>query len=109
MPTIKVNGVNLVYKESGSGPETIVFSHGLLMDHTMFEPQRALLRETIPRDRLRSPRAGPVWNIGRGYDMSTIADDATMLIRALRPLPAISRGSPWEALPACAWRRTILS
>jgi len=41
MPTIKVNGVNLFYKESGSGPQTIVFSHGLLMDHAMFEPQRA--------------------------------------------------------------------
>lgn len=41
MPTIKVNGVELFYKESGGGPETIVFSHGLLMDHTMFEFQRA--------------------------------------------------------------------
>ena len=41
MSTVRVNGVNLFYKESGNGPETIVFSHGLLMDHTMFELQRA--------------------------------------------------------------------
>ncbi|HET9182447.1 MAG TPA: alpha/beta hydrolase [Candidatus Angelobacter sp.] len=40
MPMMKVNGVELFYKESGSGHETIVFSHGLLMDHAMFEAQR---------------------------------------------------------------------
>ena len=38
MPTVKANGVELVYKESGRGPETMVFSHGFLMDHSMFLP-----------------------------------------------------------------------
>src|SRR6267378_7000845 len=41
MPTTRINGADIFYKESGSGPEAIVFSHGLLMDHTMFDAQRA--------------------------------------------------------------------
>jgi len=30
MPAVKVNGANIYYEERGSGPETIVFAHGLL-------------------------------------------------------------------------------
>ena len=41
MSTIRINGADIFYKESGSGSETIVFAHGLLMDHTMFDSQRA--------------------------------------------------------------------
>ncbi len=47
MPTIKVNNTELYYEESGSGPETIVFAHGLLMDHTMFAAQQAAFARAI--------------------------------------------------------------
>lgn len=87
MPTIKVNGVNLFYKESGSGPETIVFSHGLLMDHTMFEPQRAVFEKQYRVIAYDHRAQGLSEDIGRGYDMSTIADDAALLIRALNAAP----------------------
>lgn len=87
MPTVKVNGVNLFYKESGSGPETIVFSHGLLMDHTMFEPQRAAFEKQYRVIAYDHRAQGQSDDPGRGYDMSTIADDATMLIRALEAAP----------------------
>ncbi|HET8891404.1 MAG TPA: alpha/beta hydrolase [Candidatus Angelobacter sp.] len=87
MPTIKVNGVNLFYKESGSGPETIIFSHGLLMDHTMFEPQRAAFEKQYRVIAYDHRAQGQSEDIGRGYDMSTIADDATMLIRTLKAAP----------------------
>ena len=87
MPTIKVNGVNLFYKESGSGPETIVFSHGLLMDHTMFEPQRAAFEKQYRVIAYDHRAQGQSEDIGSGYDMSSIADDATMLIRALKAAP----------------------
>ncbi len=43
MPSVTVNGVRLHYEEQGSGPETIVFSHGLLWSGVMFEPQIAAL------------------------------------------------------------------
>jgi|SRR5947209_8699962 len=87
MPTVRVNGVNLFYKESGSGPETIVFSHGLLMDHTMFEPQRAAFEKNYRVIAYDHRAQGQSEDPGRGYDMSTLADDATMLVRALRAVP----------------------
>jgi pimeloyl-ACP methyl ester carboxylesterase len=87
MPTIKINGVNLFYKESGSGPETIVFSHGLLMDHSMFEPQRAVFEKQYRVIAYDHRAQGQSEDIGRGYDMSTIADDAALLIRALKAAP----------------------
>jgi 3-oxoadipate enol-lactonase len=87
MPTIQVNGVNLFYKESGSGPEAIVFSHGLLMDHTMFEQQRAVFEKQYRVIAYDHRAQGQSEDIGRGYDMSTIADDAALLIRALNAAP----------------------
>ena len=45
MPTRVVNGAQIHYEETGSGPETIVFSHGLLMNGEMFSEQvKALSR-----------------------------------------------------------------
>ena len=87
MPTIKVNGVNLFYKESGSGPETIVFSHGFLMDHTMFEPQRAAFEKQYRVIAYDHRAQGQSEDPGRGYDMSTLADDAAMLVRGLKAAP----------------------
>ncbi|MGZ4829664.1 MAG: alpha/beta fold hydrolase [Candidatus Angelobacter sp.] len=99
MPTILVNGVNLFYKESGSGAETIVFSHGLLMDHTMFEPQRAVFEKqyrVIAYDhRAQGLSDDPGYGAAGGhspdrqfgYDMDTLADDAAALIKALHAAP----------------------
>ena len=111
MPTIKVNGVNLFYKESGSGPETIVFSHGLLMDHSMFEPQRAVFEKQYRVIAYDHRAQGTVARSqARGYDMDTLADDAAAADQSsCMPLRAILPAFPWEALSACAWLRTIPS
>ncbi len=45
MPQIKVNGVNINYEEYGSGEETVVFSHGYLMSHRMFDDQINMLKD----------------------------------------------------------------
>ena len=87
VPTIFVNGVNLFYKESGKGPETIVFSHGLLMDHTMFEPQRAVFEKQYRVIAYDHRAQGQSQDPGRGYDMSSLADDAAMLVRGLNAVP----------------------
>jgi 3-oxoadipate enol-lactonase len=82
MPNISVNGVNLYYEESGKGNETIVFSHGLLWSHKMFEAQVAALSghyRVIAYDHRgqgQSEVKGP-------FDMDTVADDAAALIEAL--------------------------
>lgn len=87
MRTIKANNTELFYEESGSGKETIVFSHGLLMDHTMFAAQVAAFSShyrVIAYDH-RGQGASP--DPGSGYDMDTVAEDAAALIQALNAAP----------------------
>lgn len=43
MPDVNVHGVRLSFIERGSGAETVVFSHGYLVDHRHFEAQIAAL------------------------------------------------------------------
>jgi 3-oxoadipate enol-lactonase len=43
MPTADVNGNRIAYWDSGGDGPAVVLSHGYLMDHTMFDPQRAAL------------------------------------------------------------------
>ena len=87
MPTVLANGVNLFYKESGSGPETIVFSHGFLMDHAMFEPQRAAFEKQYRVIAYDHRAQGQSQDAGQGYDMDTLAFDAAALITALNAAP----------------------
>ena len=82
MPYISLPSLNLFYEEMGSGPETLVFSHGLLWSHRMFEAQIAELSKTYRviaydhRGQGKSEVKGP-------YDMDTVAEDAAALIRIL--------------------------
>lgn len=92
MPTLKVNGVELFYKESGHGPETIVFSHGLLMDHSMFEAQRAAFEgryRVIAYDHRGQGQSGQSHDKSNGWgeDMETLTSDAAGLIMALNAAP----------------------
>lgn len=45
MPYANVNGQRLYYEDTGGTGPAIVFSHGLLLDGTMFAPQVAALRD----------------------------------------------------------------
>jgi 3-oxoadipate enol-lactonase len=45
MPRAEVNGQHLHYQDVGSGEPAVLFSHGLLMDHSMFAPQLAALSQ----------------------------------------------------------------
>jgi pimeloyl-ACP methyl ester carboxylesterase len=45
MPHADIGGQRLYYEETGSGDDVIVFSHGLFMDHSMFEPQVEAVRD----------------------------------------------------------------
>lgn len=44
MPFAEVNGQRIAYDDTGSGGPAVIFSHGLLMDRTMFAPQVEALR-----------------------------------------------------------------
>ena len=82
MPYLSLPSLNLYYEEIGSGPETLVFSHGLLWSHRMFEAQVAELSKTYRviaydhRGQGKSEVMGP-------FDMDTVAEDAAALIRDL--------------------------
>ena len=87
MSTININGARIWYEESGSGPHSIVFSHGLLMNHRMFDAQvKALSRHyrCIAYDHRGQGRSEITPN---GYDMDTLAEDAAALIEALDCAP----------------------
>ena len=45
MPRLTVNGCQYYYEDVGSGPETIVFGHGFLMTHRVWEHQVEALRD----------------------------------------------------------------
>ena len=46
MPYASVNGQQLFYDDAGGDGPPVIFSHGFLMDHEMFAPQVAALRES---------------------------------------------------------------
>ena len=41
MPVAAINGQDIYFEDSGGGGPAVIFSHGFLMDHEMFEPQLA--------------------------------------------------------------------
>lgn len=87
MPTIEVNGTRLYYEEHGDGPETIVFSHGLLLNAGMFSAQIEALRDRfrcIAYDHRGQGRSAVPRD---GYDMDNVARDAASMIRILNAWP----------------------
>lgn len=86
MPYLSLPSINLYYEERGAGPETLVFSHGLLWSHRMFEAQVAELSKSFRvisydhRGQGNSEVKGP-------FDMDTVAEDAVQLIRKLATGP----------------------
>jgi pimeloyl-ACP methyl ester carboxylesterase len=83
MPTVRVNGVELYYESQGSGPEALVFSHGVLMSSEMFRDQ---VRHFAGRYRVvaydhRGQGRSQVTR--RGYDLDNLANDAAALVDRL--------------------------
>lgn len=83
MPSVKVNGANIYYEEHGSGPETIVFAHGLLWSGRMFRRQVEALEDRFRCVTFDFRGQGQSEVTESGYDMDTLADDAAALIEKL--------------------------
>jgi len=87
MPTQLINGARIYCEDVGTGPETIVFSHGLLMNGAMFEAQVQALSQRyrcISYDHRGQARSEVAQT---GYDMDSLTDDAAELIRQLAAAP----------------------
>jgi 3-oxoadipate enol-lactonase len=87
MPTLQVDGATLWYEEHGSGPETVVFAHGLLWSGRMFDAQVAELADRFRCVTFDFRGQGRSEVTAGGYDMDTLADDAAALIEALGCAP----------------------
>ncbi len=83
----QINGARIYYQETGSGPETIVFSHGLLMSGEMFSEQVKALSgryRCICYDHRGQSRSEVT---DSGYEMDSLTEDAAALIRELDCAP----------------------
>ncbi len=87
MPIIRVNGAALYYEERGTGPETIVFAHGLLWSCRMFDAQVALLKERYRCVAFDFRGQGQSEVTRSGYDMGTLYENAVALIKQLSCAP----------------------
>lgn len=87
MPHIDINGASIHYQSHGSGPESVVFSHGLLMSGEMYRAQIDALStryRCIAYDHRGQGRSEVTET---GYDMDALAFDAAELIRRLDAAP----------------------
>ena len=87
MPSVNVNGVNLYYTEQGSGPETILFVHGLLFNHRMFNAQIDTLKSSYRCIAVDLRGQGESEITRDGYDMDTLSEDIRAFITALNSAP----------------------
>ncbi len=87
MPHIEVNGTRIYYTDSGTGEETIVFSHGLLFSTEMWEAQIAHFSPRYRCIAYDHRGQGQSDSPATGYDMDNLAEDAAALIRALGVAP----------------------
>lgn len=82
MPYLTCNQARLFYKESGAGNETILFSHGLLFDHRMWDAQMAHFQDTYRCIAYDHRGQGQSEVVG-SEDMDTLYHDASVLIEML--------------------------
>lgn len=87
MPIIRVNGAGLYYEEHGTGPQTIVFAHGLLWSCRMFDTQVAALQERYRCVAFDFRGQGQSEVTRNSYDMETLYEDAAALIEKLDCVP----------------------
>jgi len=87
MPYADINGARLHYEIVGSGAQTIVFSHGLLMSGEMFREQAAALSAQYRCILYDHRGQGRSEVSDSGYDMDSLANDAATLIGVLDAAP----------------------
>lgn len=82
MPTIDIAGLPVFYTDTGGEGPAVLFAHGFLMDHTMFDPQVEALADRYRCIRFdergfgSTPAPGP-------FTYWDLAEDAVELLRAL--------------------------
>lgn len=84
---IKVNNVELYYQSVGNGSETILFSHGCLMNNTMFNGQIDAFKDRFRCVSFDHRGHGQSEITKNGYELDNLVTDAISLIGALDVAP----------------------
>ncbi len=87
MPHADLNGARIHFTDTGGDRDAIVFSHGLLLDGSMFEAQVAHLRANYRCITFDHRGHGHSGVAGDGYDIDTLTADAAALISHLDVAP----------------------
>jgi pimeloyl-ACP methyl ester carboxylesterase len=87
MPKTNINGADIYYEEHGQGQETIVFSHGFLMNGRMFDHQVHALKDRFRCITYDHRGQGRSEVTESGYDIDSITEDAHVLIDYLDAAP----------------------
>jgi 3-oxoadipate enol-lactonase len=87
MPYLNINGARIHYEEHGGGPETIVFSHGLLWSGAMFHNQIDVLKERYRCITYDHRGQGQSEVTASGYDIDSLYQDAIAVMETLECVP----------------------
>ena len=83
MPHAEVNGQRLFYEDTGGDRPVVAFSHGLDMDHSMFDPQVEALRDRYRCIAWDERCHGQTESDGGPFSFWDSADDLVALLRSL--------------------------
>jgi pimeloyl-ACP methyl ester carboxylesterase len=87
MPYANIRGARIHYVDEGSGRETIVFAHGLLWSHRMWDAQITALRDRYRCVAFDFRGQGRSETTAEGYGMDALALDTAELIEQLGAAP----------------------
>ncbi|MFZ4426344.1 MAG: alpha/beta fold hydrolase [Saprospiraceae bacterium] len=87
MAYIQVKDVNIFYTDSGKGPETLVFSHGLLFNTHLFDHQVEALQSRYRCIAYDHPGQGKSGMPTKDFDMEDLYEYAAGLLEALNTGP----------------------
>jgi 3-oxoadipate enol-lactonase len=92
MPHVELNGQRIFYEDSGGDGPAIIFGHGFLMDHTMFDAQLRLLAPNYRVIRHDQRGFGQTEGDGKSFTYWDCADDAVRLCEHLGIKKAVFGG-----------------
>jgi pimeloyl-ACP methyl ester carboxylesterase len=92
MPHADIGGQRLYYEDTGSGDDVIVFSHGLFMDHSMFQPQIEALGDGWRCITWDERVHGATQSTDEPFDYWDMADDLLGLLEHLGIRSAVLAG-----------------
>lgn len=87
MPIVESNGTKLYFIDTEKGPNTVVFSHSYLLDHTHFNPQIDALKDNYRCIAFDHRGHGRSQKPATGYGMENLYKDAIDLIENIDCAP----------------------